>query len=683
MAEHPRHVGGGWYVLSSGDRVQGKEAAEKAEASLGGGRSSSTRTRGNDEQRRSEPLPGEEELILVAASEATLRVEEEGMASLAGMDVSSLNDMLASEGVTVRPLFGINEERLHDEASALAAATDMEVPDLSRFYRVEAPQGRLAQLAEELAELEVVDAAYVKPPSEPAQEDLNTMLPSSEEAPPATPDFTSRQGYLQAAPVGVDAVWARGRPGGGGAGVRVIDIEGAWRFTHEDLVTNQGGVVGGTQSTDLGWRNHGTAVVGEIGADVNGFGVTGISPDAFQMAISIFGGMGSSAAIRAAANRLRPGDIILIELHRAGPRHSFQARSDQAGYIALEWWEDDFAAIRYAVSRGVLVVEAAGNGAENLDDALYNTPGPGFPSSWTNPFNRSNRDSGAIVVGAGAPPPGTHGRNHGPDRSRLGFSNFGSLIDAQGWGREVTTTGYGDLQGGTNEDLWYTDRFSGTSSASPIVVGALASLQGMLRASGRTPLTPAKARSCLRSTGSPQQDAPDRPRTQRIGNRPDLPELWKCAVGVKLLKESKELYKERPKEVKEVIKEGKELKERSKELKEIKERLKETKERKEFKEVKERAKELKEPKEIMENKISEVLDPTGEAGGDVGARLSNLESVVAELTHFIAGDLRPDLGSGALSYEDDYGTLGPELESASRQAKDAKDAKDVEKLSEG
>ncbi|MEK8170065.1 hypothetical protein NKH77_10840 [Streptomyces sp. M19] len=43
--------------------------------------------------------------------------------------------------------------------------------------------------------------------------------------------------------------------------------------------------------------------------------------------------------------------------------------------------------------------------------------------------------------GAGAPPPGTHGRDHGPDRSRLEFSNYGMRLDAQGWGREVTTTG--------------------------------------------------------------------------------------------------------------------------------------------------------------------------------------------------------------------------------------------------
>lgn len=300
--------------------------------------------------------------------------------------------------------------------------------------------------------------------------------------------------------------------------MKIIDIEGAWLFSHEDLQLNQGGVVGGTPSTDLGWRNHGTAVIGEFSGDRNSFGVTGISPDANVSGISIFGGVGSAGAIRRAADRLNPGDIILIELHRPGPRFNFQGRNDQRGYIAIEWWADDYDAIRYAVSKGVIVVEAGGNGAENLDDPIYNTRPADFPSDWINPFNRNNRDSGAIVVGAGSPPSG----NYGPDRSRLSFSNWGALIDAQGWGREVTTTGYGDLQGGLNEDEWYTDQFSGTSSASPIIVGTLACVQGVLLSSGRILLSPARARELLRATGSPQQDAPGRPSTQHIGNRPNL-----------------------------------------------------------------------------------------------------------------------------------------------------------------
>ena len=192
----------------------------------------------------------------------------------------------------------------------------------------------------------------------------------------------------------------------------------------------------------------------------------------------------------------------------------------------VEWWPDDFDAIQYAVERGVIVVEVGGNGAVDLDDDLYESPDPGFPPTWKNPFRRANRDSGAILIGAGAPPQGTHNRTlYGPDRSRLDFSNYGSAVDAQGWGREVTTLGYGDLQSGANEDRWYTDEFAGTSSASPIVVGALACLQGIRRARGEALLTPAQARDALRATGSPQQAGPGSPLTQRIGNRPDLKDL--------------------------------------------------------------------------------------------------------------------------------------------------------------
>ena len=104
----------------------------------------------------------------------------------------------------------------------------------------------------------------------------------------------------------------------------------------------------------------------------------------------------------------------------------------------------------------------------------------------------------------------------------MAFSNFGACIDAQGWGTEVTTCGYGDRQGGLDENLWYTDVFGGTSSASPMIVGALACIQGALKAAGKPVLTPIAARDLLRNFGALQQDAPGRPATERIGNRPDL-----------------------------------------------------------------------------------------------------------------------------------------------------------------
>lgn len=563
-------------------------------------------------------------------------------------------------------------------AAPLAAAGG---PDLSTYYLVEASEDQLEKLAAQLRRDPSVHAAYVKPPASPPVMDAAPADPDV--APPTTPDFTANQFYLEVSPGGVDARYGWTRPGGGGQNVRVVDVEGAWRFSHEDLVQSQGGVVGGTQSTDIGWRNHGTAVTGVIGGDRNSIGITGISPDANIEAISIFGNTGSALAIRNAADRLNPGDIILIELHRPGPRSNPPFTNngvDQVGFIAVEWWDDDFAAIQYATQvRGVIVVEAAGNGAQNLDDAVYSTRPANFPPGWTNPFNRANRDSGAILVGAGAPPPGTHGNNWGADRSRLDFSNWGASIDVQGVGREVTTTGYGDLQGGTNEDVWYTNRFSGTSSSSPIVVGSVASVQGVLRAGGRTPLTPATARAVLRQTGSPQQDEPGRPASQRIGNRPNIRQmlddlfpqknLLKETIKEKIeIKEHKELLKERIKDKSE-FKERKELIKENKEL--VKERIKDTKELKEgIKEFKEGVKEFKEFKEVREGPGDRVIIRTlpPDTGSDVGDRVAALEANVAELTHFIVGALRPDLATSALSAEDDYQAAMADSAELQRQA---------------
>jgi Subtilase family/FG-GAP-like repeat len=482
---------------------------------------------------------GQPELVVIAKPEAGLRAMREGVASATGADTTSVADLLAQRGATMRPLFGLSEDRLRTQTAGLMAPADSmangsaeQPPDLALYYRVEADPDRLEELAEELRASDLIEAAYIKPPGEPPATTLvteaapiNDMAPDPGDAPPATPNFVSRQIYLNPAPVGVDYGFSSTIYGGSGAGISIIDCEWAWRFTHEDLLTNQGGVVAGTS---MGNTDHGTAVIGVISGDRNTIGITGITPDA-KISASSFSDQSTPTAIKAAADKLKAGDIILLEIHRAGP-NAPTPRQGQLGFIAIEWWPDDFAAIRYAVLKGIIVVEAAGNGFENLDAAIYDTRPAGFPTTWRNPFNLANPQSGAVVVGAGAPPPNTHGANWGPDRSRLDFSNWGRRVDAQGWGREVTTTGYGDAQGGSNEDLWYTDTFSGTSSASPIVVGALAATQGVLRARGHRRLDSDRARRLVRSCGSPQTDAPGRPAGQRIGNRPDLRQLIPAAA---------------------------------------------------------------------------------------------------------------------------------------------------------
>jgi subtilase family protein/VCBS repeat protein len=492
-----------------------------------------------DEPGRRIPTGGDRpELVVIAKPEAGLRATAAGPASTTDADTTALASALEEHGAAIRPLFGLSEDRLRAQVEALPTPSEPEAegaaeppPDLSVFYHVDADERRLEELADTLLADDLVEAAYVKPPGEPPTatietvERINDMRPDPSDAPPATPNYVAREGYLTVAPSGVDTQFAWTLWGGRGTGIKVIDCEWAWRFTHEDLLQNQGGVVAGTS---IGNTDHGTAVVGVIGGDANSIGVTGIAPGAWVGASS-FSDQSTSTAIKVAADKVGRGDIILLEIHRPGPRTP-NPMQGQLGFIAIEWWPDDFAAIRYAVAKGIIVVEAAGNGFQNLDDAVYDTRPNGFPASWRNPFNPGNPSSGAVVVGAGAPPPNTHGANWGPDRSRLDFSNYGRRVDVQGWGREVTTTGYGDLQGGLNQDLWYTDSFSGTSSASPIVVGALACTQGALKTHGHVRMTSAGARWLVRQTGSPQQDAPGRPASQRIGNRPDLRQLIPAAA---------------------------------------------------------------------------------------------------------------------------------------------------------
>lgn len=478
------------------------------------------------------------ELIVIARPAAKVRADRTGAPIAEEANVHPLAAAFARPEVNLVPLFGLPEEQIRRDLAPRAAMTeDSEHParDLSSFYRVDCPGERMREIAEQIRQSEAFEAAYIKPFTELPF--FQTAAPARDDPPLVTPDYLPRQGYLHQAPGGIDVVHARTFDGGDGRGVGIIDIEGAWRFTHENLKQLGGIVGGGVPFPDLNWRNHGTAVLGIMGGAGNGRGVSGICPAATIRAIS-YGGpdQSTSKAIQQAAELLAPGDIILLEAHRPGPQSPtpFLPNDPQQGYIAVEWWPDDYAAIAYAVSKGIIVVGAAGNGAVNLDDPIYDRNpdadgsfGP-FPSWWENPFRRNRLNSGVILVGAGAPPSGAYG----PDRSRLDFSNHGMPVDAQGWGREVVTTGYGDLQGPILfEDLWYTHTFAGTSSASPIVVGALACLQGALKAAGRPPLTSTQARELLRSTGTPQVRRHGQKTLERIGTRPDLQQLL-AAVGL-------------------------------------------------------------------------------------------------------------------------------------------------------
>lgn len=336
--------------------------------------------------------------------------------------------------------------------------------------------------------------------------------------PTATPNFVSDQVYLNSAPDGIDAHYAWSKPGGKGNGIRIIDIEFGWNFEHEDLRLRQIGVIHGINRNN----DHGTAVLGIYSADDNEFGVTGISPEALAGAASAVydlqhGKWNAANAIKTAADRLTQGDIILLEMHAPGPNASGVG---QEGFIAVEYWQPEYSAIRYAVQRGIYVIEAAGNGGEDFDDPIY-----------TNRFSRSFRDSGAIIVGGGA------SAEQDDARSRIWWSNYGSRLDVQGWGEDIVTTGgrserYHDLVDHPEGCRCYMESFGGTSGASPIVVGAVAVIGGLLKAAQRPLLSPQEMRNLLVETGTPQSSSVSSPLSQHIG---PLPNLRKAMEKLKLL----------------------------------------------------------------------------------------------------------------------------------------------------
>lgn len=322
-----------------------------------------------------------------------------------------------------------------------------------------------------------------------------------------TPAYEKLQGYLAPAPGGIGTASAWKEKGGRGDAVWFADIEGAWNAKHEDLPGDRITSIG-RPIQDRGWEMHGTAVLGEVVARDNGLGMLGIAPDVERVVTSSVGGVSAAKAIDRAQAALRPGDVLLIELHAIGPRGRF---------LPMEFWDDVFDVIKVASARGVIVIEAAGNGAENLDHDEYKGK-----------LDRRVRDSGALMIGAGAP-----ALKGWTDRSRLDFSNYGSRVDLQGWGRMVATADYGDLQGCDATGRKYTKTFGGTSSASPVVAGAALLLQSIIKTERKCALSPETMRKVLVETGSAQTDGPHGSAKQRIGPRPDLAKAIKRARSLK------------------------------------------------------------------------------------------------------------------------------------------------------
>lgn len=313
----------------------------------------------------------------------------------------------------------------------------------------------------------------------------NEPVPPPSDIPPTTPSFFAQQNYLQANPgLNVEAVWNLGF---NGQNTTIHNIEYGFNKNHEEFHVFNCNIAPNmdvNSSTTIDFIEHGTATMGVLYGNNGAYGVTGIAYGAQQVWLypewqQI--GYNRVNAINQALNNSVIGDIIVYEMQALG----FNGNSFNPKYVPAEYNPLVWNVTKALTDTGRIVVAAAGNGNQNLDDFEYQSY-----------MNRG--DSGAIIIGAGT---------SDTTLSRLSFSTYGSRVDVQAWGQNVRTsggfTGASVTQVGGDFNQSYMT-FSGTSSATALVGGIAAVAQSIYRANNTDFLTSQQLRTILIHTGIPQ-----------------------------------------------------------------------------------------------------------------------------------------------------------------------------------
>lgn len=312
------------------------------------------------------------------------------------------------------------------------------------------------------AELAPLRETIGEPVGEPAGDQQNPGDPSQ---PFAAVDYFGGTQEWNLNAIEAPAAWAAGYTG---EAIIVAVVDTGVDLDHPDLVNNLfvnpgeiagdgidndgNGLIDDVHGYDFAGgdadpddvNGHGTHVAGTIAAANNGFGATGVAPNATILPVRVLGDNGSGSTNAVAAGIRYAADLgaDIINLSLGG---GYSRAIDQA--------------IEYARAVGSFIVAAAGNESSSV---------PGFPARF------SATDSNVISVGA-----------HNQSGRIAGFSNdvgtSGSVqIDAPGVGVFSTYVGgrYGSL--------------SGTSMAAPHVAGVAA-----LALSANPNLAPDELRSLL------------------------------------------------------------------------------------------------------------------------------------------------------------------------------------------
>jgi len=381
---------------------------------------------------------------------------ETGLEDFASMLGLSSDDPFAFALAGILP--DLTFKRLYDGASpselqdmvaeALDVTPDYQPAAFEQFVCINAPEDfDPSPLVDALLALtDVVELAYVAP----VPQDAGVIGTGN-------PKFRLQK-HLAA--MNVPFAWQQNLDG---SDTHYIDIERGWMVDHEDLPALD--LIFGQNLLSSG--GHGCAVRGVIEAIDNATGVVGIAPQTSGRVIGTFSrtrrGIRSDlefeGAISLAMTKLGRGDVLLIESEQP------VVFNGAVVSVPAEVTLGVYNIVALAAARGIVVVEAGGNSAQDLDrfrdaagNAVLSRTGPG-----------ARVDSGAIIVGGSLP---NNTRWIEPTDPTQG-SNFGSRIDCCAWADQVVTTG--QFRPPFRRDAYLEgparNFFSGTSSASAIITG--------------------------------------------------------------------------------------------------------------------------------------------------------------------------------------------------------------------
>ncbi|MFS4472430.1 S8 family peptidase [Chryseobacterium sp. T20] len=388
---------------------------------------------------------------------------------------------IKENGISFTQGLGFDDRKLNEmyENSRKNKASGESVQKLKRIYKVQIPSEdnktilKLAEAFEKFKEIEyasIISNQPIKPP-------FTTAFV-------ITPDLENLQTYLNDNP-GINAkyAWSKGITG---QNIRVRDVEYGFYKTHE-MLSNQNSIQlesGYSPNAALAnnnYRDHGTAVVSILGSIKDNIGLTGAAYNASEIKGYMEWttvGYNRVSAVSRSINASQAGDIILYEMQTGGVNSTDQ----NPNYVPAEYENLIWDLTKAATDSGIIIIAAAGNGNQNLNDPSY-----------ANYTNRGN--SGAIIVGAGY---------NTTEHSRLGFSTYGSRVDVQGWGTGVLSAGYGSYAKYDNDANRTYIMFSGTSSATPVVASAAILIQSFYYQTTGGYMTPSAMKNILVSTGIPQ-----------------------------------------------------------------------------------------------------------------------------------------------------------------------------------